>query len=185
MQFADDTALLMSLESDNQYLCNAFVKWSTWAGLIIKVSKCHVFGMKKVMIDIIQYKPCITINKTPIPAVEISENFTYLRKDFNISMNCDHVKEQRTKDNTNYHQKIDILPLHTLQKIEICQLYVFSKLKWRFTVYHLYKNLVNQNIDNLFSKYYRKWLQLSVCVNITQLSLPNKKLRMNVKKADL
>ena len=185
MQFADDTALVTSLESDNQYLCNAFVKWSTWAGLIIKVSKCHVFGMKKVKIDIIQYKPCITINKTPIPAVEISENFTYLRKDFNISMNCDHVKEQRTKDNTNYHQKIDILPLHTLQKIEICQLYVFSKLKWRFTIYHLYKNLVNQNIDNLFSKYYRKWLQLSVCVNITQLSLPNKKLRMNVKKADL
>ena len=63
MQFADDTALLMSLESDNQYLCNAFVKWSTWAGLIIKVSKCHVFGMKKVKTDIIQYKPYITINK--------------------------------------------------------------------------------------------------------------------------
>ena len=186
MQFADNTALVMSLESDNQYLlCNAFVKWSTWAGLIIKVSKCHVFGMKKVKIDIVQYKPYITINKTPIPAVEISENFTYLRKDFNISMNCDHVKEQRTKDNTNYHQKIDILPLHTLQKIEICQLYVFSKLKWRFTIYHLYKTWVNQNIDNLFSKYYRKWLQLSVCANITQLSLPNKKLRMNVKTAKL
>ena len=48
MQFADYTALVTSLESDSQYLCNAFVKWSTWAGLIIKVSKCHVFGMKKV-----------------------------------------------------------------------------------------------------------------------------------------
>ena len=186
MQFADNTALVMSLESDNQYLlCNAFVKWSTWAGLIIKVSKCHVFGMKKVKIDIVQYKPYITINKIPIPAVEISENFTYLRKDFNISMNCDHVKEQRTKDNTNYHQKIDILPLHTLQKIEICQLYVFSKLKWRFTIYHLNETWVNQNIDNRFSKYYREWLQLPVCANTTHLSLPNKKLGMNVKTAKL
>ena len=71
MQFADDTALLMSLESDNQYLCNAFVKWSTWAGLIIKVSKCHVLDMKKVKTDIIQYKPYIKINKKFL-AVEIS-----------------------------------------------------------------------------------------------------------------
>ena len=35
-------------------------------------------------------------------------------------MNCDHVKEQLTKDITNYLQKIDILPLHPLHKIEIC-----------------------------------------------------------------
>ena len=185
MQFADDTALVTSLESDNQYLCNALIKWSTSTELIIKVSKCHVFGVKKVKTDIIQYKPYITINKTLIPAVEISDNFTYLGKDFNISMNCDHVKEQLTKDIANYLQKIDILPLHPLQKIEICQLYICSKLKWRFTIYHLSETWVNQNIDNQFSKYYRKWLQLSVCVNITQLSLPNKKLRMNVKKADL
>ena len=120
MQFADDTALVTSLESDNQYFCNAFVKWSTWAGLIIKFGKCHVFGMKKVKTDIIQYKLYITINKTPIPTVEILENFTYLGKDFNISMKCDHVKEQLTNNITNYLQKIDILPLHPLQKIEIC-----------------------------------------------------------------
>ena len=76
MQFADATALVTSLESDNQYLCQAFAKWSTWAGLFIKVSKCHVFGMKKVKTDIIQYKPYTTINKTPIPTVKISEKFT-------------------------------------------------------------------------------------------------------------
>ena len=66
MQFTDDTALVMSLELDNQCLCNAFVKWSTWTGLIIKVSKCHLFCMKKVKTDIVQYKPYIIINKTPI-----------------------------------------------------------------------------------------------------------------------
>ena len=76
MQFADATALVTSLESDNKYLCQAFVKWSTWAGLFIKVSKCHVFGVRKVKTDIILYKPYITINKTPIPTVKISENFT-------------------------------------------------------------------------------------------------------------
>ena len=117
--------------------------------------------------------------------MEISENFAYLGKDFNISMNCDHVKEQLTKDITNYLQKIDILTLHPLQKIEIFQLYVFSKLKWRFTIYNLKETWVNQNIDNQFSKYYWKCLHLPVCANITHLSLPNKKLGMNVQTAKL
>ena len=80
--------------------------------------------MKKVKTDIIQYKPYITIIKIPIVAAEISENFTYLGKDFNISMNCDHVQEQLTKDTMNFLQKINILSVHSLQKIEICQLYV-------------------------------------------------------------
>ena len=63
MQSANDTALVTSLESGNQYLCDAFVKWSTWAGLIIKIIKCHVLGIKQVKTDIIQYKPYMTINK--------------------------------------------------------------------------------------------------------------------------
>ena len=71
MQFAGDIALVTSLEQDNHYLCNAFVKWSTWAGLIIKVSKFHVLGMKKVKTDIQQYKTYIKINKKFL-AVEIS-----------------------------------------------------------------------------------------------------------------
>ena len=68
-----------------------------------------------------QYKPYIAINKTPIPAVEVLKNFVNLGRDFKISMNCDHVKKQLTKDITNYLQKIGILPLHPLQKIEIYQ----------------------------------------------------------------
>ena len=77
--------------------------------------------MKKVQTDIIQYKPYSAINKTPIRTVEILKNFINLGRDFNISMNCDHVKKKLTKDITNYLQKIGILPLHPLQKIEICQ----------------------------------------------------------------
>ena len=96
-------------------------------------------------------------------------------------MNCDHVKEQLTKDITNYLQKIDILPLHQLQKIEICQLYVFSKLEWRFTIYHLNETWVNQNIDNQFPKHC-KWVKLPVCDNMTHLSLPNKKLGMMLRQ---
>ena len=183
MQFADDTALVTALEPHNQYLCNAFAKWSTWAGLVIKVSKCHVFGMKKIKTDITQYKPFITISKVPIPPVELNENFTYLGKDFSLTMICDHVKNELIQDISCYLQKIDRLPLHPLQKIEICQLYVFSKLKWRFTIHNLSEIWVIQNIDNHFSKFYRKWLELPVSANITHLSLSNNTLGLNIRTA--
>ena len=100
-------------------------------------------------------------------------------------MNSDHVKEQLTNETTNCLQKIDILPLHPLQKKEIFQSCVFSKLKWKFAIYHFNETWVNQIINNQFSKYYRIWLQLPVCVNKTHISLPSKKLRINVTAANL
>ena len=57
MQFADDTAIWPFLEKDNQLLCNGFLKWSSWAGLIIRVDKCslkNVFGMKKTKTESVQ-----------------------------------------------------------------------------------------------------------------------------------
>ena len=93
--------------------------------------------MKKVKTNITQYKPYITISKVSIPPIELNENFTYLGKDFSLTMICDHVKNELIQDISCYLQKIDCLPLHPLQKIEICQLYVFSKRKWRFAIYNL------------------------------------------------
>ena len=72
--------------------------------------------MKKVKTDIMQYEPYITISKVPIPPVKISMNFTYLDKDFSISMNCDYVKEQLIKDISCYLQKTDKLPPHPLKR---------------------------------------------------------------------
>ena len=76
MQFADDTALVSALESDNQHLCNAFVKWATWAGLIIRVDECHIFGMKKSKTGLIQYQPYITVRNKRISPVENASSFT-------------------------------------------------------------------------------------------------------------
>ena len=160
LQFADDTALVTALENDNQYLCNAFVKWSTWADLIIRVDKRHVFWMKKVKTDVIHYQPYITIKKDRIPPTKESESFTYLGKDFNFDMSCKHIKQELSDDVHTYITKIDRLPLHPICKIEICQLYVFSKLKWRFSIYNLSETWVSEQIDNQFTKYYRKWLQI-------------------------
>ena len=32
-QFADDTAIVTTLDSDNQHLCNVFLKWTSWTDL--------------------------------------------------------------------------------------------------------------------------------------------------------
>ena len=46
-QFADDTAIVTALEKDSQLLCNIFIKWTSWADLIIRIDKCHTFAIKK------------------------------------------------------------------------------------------------------------------------------------------
>ena len=46
-QFADDIAIVTALESDNQHLCNVFLKWASWANLTMKVGKCHAVIIRK------------------------------------------------------------------------------------------------------------------------------------------
>ena len=41
LQFADDTAIMTSLPSDNQMLLNLFSKWSNWTDLVIRIDKSH------------------------------------------------------------------------------------------------------------------------------------------------
>ena len=76
-QFADDTTIVTALESDNQHLCNVFLKWTSWADLTIKVSKCHTFGIRKNKTASEQFQPYITIPKQRIPPVEQDKSFTY------------------------------------------------------------------------------------------------------------
>lgn len=183
MQFADDTAIVTSLESDNQHLVNAFSKWAQWAGLIIRVDKCSTFGIKKSQTSSIQYEPYVIANNKRIPTIENGKTFTYLGKDFSFNMNCNHVKDELSTELEAYLLKTHNLPLHPLQKIEICQRYIMSKFKWKFSIYDLSQTWVKENMDNKFSKFFRKWLQIPVSGNITHLTLPHNKLGLNIKSA--
>ena len=64
---------------------------------------------------------------------------------------------------------IDKLPLKCRSKIDIVQWYVFSKLKWSFSIYNISETWVAEDIDNEINRYYRKWLQIPVSSNITHL----------------
>ena len=63
LQFADDTALITSIESDNQLLLNLFTKWTIWADLPIRIDKCHAFGIKKTATESMQFEPYLVINR--------------------------------------------------------------------------------------------------------------------------
>ena len=74
-QFADDATVVTGLESENQVLLNAFNRWCTWAHMIIRVDKCHAFGMKKVNTLSKQFQPKLYINNEKIPPVKKDESF--------------------------------------------------------------------------------------------------------------
>ena len=69
-QFAGNTAIATALERDNQLLCNAFRKWSTWADLIILVDKCHTYSMKSKRKSI-QFQSSVTLKKERIPQLNL------------------------------------------------------------------------------------------------------------------
>ena len=181
-QFADDTAIVTALESDNQILCNVFSKWSRWANLI-RVDKCHTFGMKKTSTASSQYKPKIIVNGERIAPLEPDESFVYLGKQFNFTMDIENIKQGILSSVTDYLRKIDQLPLLPLNKITIVQFYIFSKLRWNFSIYNLTETWIVQHIDNILSKYVRKWLQLPVCANVEHLTFQIQKLGINFKFA--
>ncbi len=54
-QFADDTAIISSQESENQHLLNRFSIWCQWSKMIIWVDKCSAFGIKKALTKSVQY----------------------------------------------------------------------------------------------------------------------------------
>ena len=79
-QFADDTAIVTALESDNQHLCNVFLKSTSWADLTIKVSECYTSRIRKNKTASEQFQSYIRIRKQRIPPVKPDKSFYLLRK---------------------------------------------------------------------------------------------------------
>ena len=86
------TTMGIVLGKDNQVLCNAFIKWNTLPGLVIRVHRCHSLGIKRLNRKRNQFQPFITIKNIRILSIENGTSFIYLGKDFNFSMNCNEIK---------------------------------------------------------------------------------------------
>ena len=125
----------------------------------------------------------ILVNRERVPPVNIDDSFVYLGKLFNFGNNIDSIKLHLKDLALSYITTIDRLPLTTQNKLSIVQQYVFSKFRWQFSIYELSETWIHQNIDNIISKYVRKWCQLPACANVEHLSLTLQKLGLDFKFA--
>ena len=73
-QFPDDSALVTSIEQDNELLLNLFTKWCKWAILIARVDKFKMFGIKKNGTLSTQFKPGLRVNNELIRSVKMGDN---------------------------------------------------------------------------------------------------------------
>ena len=124
--------------------------------MIIKVEKCHSFGMKNYQTKFVQIKPKLYLNNKLINTVKIDESFVYLVRYFDSNMtNKDHkfVLLSKTNDLVN---TIDELSLYSKNKILLYQRYVLSKISWHLTVADILITWVKQNLDNIASKFIRQ-----------------------------
>ena len=174
-QFADDAAVITSLENENQILLHHFSRWCNWAGMKIRVDKCSTFGIKKAATSSCQYLPKLIINNSVVPTVAKDMSFKYLGRYFNFTMdNSDHMSTLLNSIN-DLMVKIDCLPCHPKNKLLLYHRFVLSKLSWHMTIADLSKTWVVENLDNIVSSFVRKWLELPVSATFSSLILNKSK----------
>ena len=123
-----------------------------------------------------QFKPYLVIINEMIPTVEIGESFVYLGKQFSFNMKPDHFKAQLITEISKYMDILNRLSLHPKNKLQIILRYVYSKLRWRFSIYRLSETWVAQNLDSTIKEYVKRWLHLPQSANFRHLYLPAKQL---------
>ena len=116
-----------------------------------------------------------------VPQVEINDRFKYLGKEFSYGMTTDFVEAELKEDMTSYLITLDSLPLHPHHKVSVVTKYIYSKLRWRLSIYSISETWTIQNLDNVVNKYIRKWFGMHVGANITHLTMPPKRLGLNFK----
>ena len=158
-------------------LSNAFSKWFIRAFLIIKVSKCKTFDIRKYGSKSVQFKPYFRTNNEFIPPAKFNESFVYLDKQYSFGINPAKIKSDHLNQ---YMNVIDSLPLHPKNKMMIVSRYDYSKLKWNLSIYELSETCTIQNLDSIVKTYVKSWLHLHWDANFRHLHLSIKNFGMKL-----
>ena len=140
--------------------------------MIIRVDKCHAFGMKKVNTLSKQFQPKLYINNEQIPPVKKNDSFKYLGRYFDFNMSNDKHKENLINNTKDLLAAIDVLPIHPRNKLLIYHRYLLSKLSWDLTVADISITWVKQSLDSIVNQQVRFWLEIPISgtLDIIQLS---------------
>ena len=148
--------------------------------MIVKVSKCHSFGMCKKDTSSVQYKPKLYINNLLIGPVEIDDSFTYLGRHFDFKMTNNMHKEEVLKTINDLFNTIDRLPLHPRNKLLLYKRYVLAKISWHLTVADLSVTWVKNNVNSIASKFIRSWLEIPISGTLDILQLTKSKFGLGL-----
>ena len=76
---------------------------------------------------------------------------------------------------------IDDLPLHSKIKLLVYHRYLLSKMLWHFTITDLPITWVTDDLDNLVSKYIRRWLDPPISATLASLVLTKNQFGLSLK----
>ena len=168
-QFADDAAVITSLEHENQLLLNHFSRWCNWADMTIRVDKCSSFGIKKSSTSSVQFLPKLIINHDLVPTVNIGSSFKYLGRYFSFSMDNVEHRSMLLETINDLLCTIDKIPCHPKNKLLLYHRYVLSKISWHLTIADLSTTWVIENLDNKVADYVRRWFELPISATLSTL----------------
>ena len=150
--------------------------------MIMRVDKCHSFGIKKVNSIAKQIQPKLYLNNEYVKPVKTGESLLYLGRYFDFEMSSNDHKTFLTSELNKLLEAIDKLPLHPKNKLLIYQRYILSKLSWHLTVAELNITWVKQNLDNVVNSYIRSWLEIPVSGTLDIVTLSYNKYGLNIHK---
>jgi hypothetical protein len=175
LQFADEAITIASSDKNAQTLMNVFVAWCSWAGMKIRIDKCHSFGMRKENDIYRQYLPAISSGVDQIRAVPIGESFTYLGKLFNSNMNKDEAKAQLLSKLDKLLLKLSSLAIKPQLKLRILKFVIFPKISFELKIYDFALTWINNSLDSVIHSHIRRWLELPISSCSQEIaSLPTK-----------
>ena len=148
--------------------------------MIVRVDKCHSFGLCKKGTMTVQYLPKLYINNILIPPVKVDEQFTYLGRHFDFKMTDSTHKENLLNVINDQFEIIDRLPLHPRNKLLLYQFYTLAKISWDTTVSNISVTWIKNNLENIVSRYVRKWLEIPVSGTLSVATLSKRKFGLGL-----
>ena len=179
-QFSDDAAVITSGDKENHILLNCFTRWCHWANFVIRVDKCVTFGFQKYLTRSTQFQQKLLIDEQLVPPVKNDESFKFLGRYFDFDMTNELYKSKLLSLFSAFMKRIDYLPLHPRNKLQVYHRYVLSKVSLHFTIADLPRTWITKNFDNLVSRYIRSWLDLPVSATLTSLALTKNQFGLNL-----
>ena len=179
-QFADDAAVFNGQEYETQILLNVFSTWCTWSKMIIRVDKCHTFGIMKKNTTSTQTKPKLYVNIEIIPPLQDDESFEYLRRYFNFSLNNQKYRAELLETTTTTLNNINKLHLHPYNKLNLYSKYLLNRLSWHLIIADIPETWLKENLDSLCHKKLRSWPEIPINGTLDTVQLPKSKLGLNI-----